>query len=688
MKRLIDDFKSKKIFYLPGLIAVVSFFLILYFFLSNLIQTKFIQDDAYTSLRYVKNIFEGNGLVFNAGERVEGYTNFLWVILLSLTQKLYLVLSNVIALDLSLDTLTQFYSIFFGILVLILTYFLSSALHKKNENEETFLEKVTGSLLKLAPVFLLAYSTPLIYWSVSGMETSLFVSLFLLALIYYLKGSDDKINFAFIIISILNSLLRPEGIIVFVLFFIHKIIFKYFENRRMGIQNKFSILFSRIKQIELLIYLTPLILYLILKWIYYGYPLPNTFYAKTEFSLQFLKRGYNYFWDFTKAYLVYGLLLIFPVLVFVRKNISFRLFLYIGSIISWIIIVIFIGGDVLPMHRFFLNIMPLCFILFTNSISTFIRKITASKKIARQIINLIFLSSIVLYGLTNYHYEKNGMLEKRAYEAGLVKKMKIYAGWVENQSKSLPSFSKSGKNYVVVAMSTIGAFSFYSDANVIDIVGLTNEYIAHHPKETPGIDEELPVLWKERNYNADFVMNQKPDYIIFPAGAKPSAFAECALFAHKDFINNYYAQLFYSEELHQMLPIFTRREAPNNSSDCSIKFLKPFINANNNLLRLTQTKDENILKLIFSECDSVINYCPTRKSDALTLKGISLYHIGKLLESEKLLREASLLDIYNSMSRIYLKNIYVKQGKINNALIITNEILKYSPDAIRFNLHK
>ena len=40
-----------------------------------------LQDDAYISFRYARNLAQGNGLVFNAGERVEGYTNFLWTVL-------------------------------------------------------------------------------------------------------------------------------------------------------------------------------------------------------------------------------------------------------------------------------------------------------------------------------------------------------------------------------------------------------------------------------------------------------------------------------------------------------------------------------------------------------------------------------------------------------------------------------
>ena len=40
----------------------------------------FLTDDAFISFRYVRNLLEGHGLVFNVGERVEGYSNFLWVL--------------------------------------------------------------------------------------------------------------------------------------------------------------------------------------------------------------------------------------------------------------------------------------------------------------------------------------------------------------------------------------------------------------------------------------------------------------------------------------------------------------------------------------------------------------------------------------------------------------------------------
>ena len=43
----------------------------------------FVNDDAYISFRYARNLSEYGQLVFNLGERVEGFTNFLWTILLA-----------------------------------------------------------------------------------------------------------------------------------------------------------------------------------------------------------------------------------------------------------------------------------------------------------------------------------------------------------------------------------------------------------------------------------------------------------------------------------------------------------------------------------------------------------------------------------------------------------------------------
>ena len=51
------------------------------FFLNQL--WEFYNDDAYIVLTYSRNLLEGNGLVWTDGQRVEGCTQFLWVVLIA-----------------------------------------------------------------------------------------------------------------------------------------------------------------------------------------------------------------------------------------------------------------------------------------------------------------------------------------------------------------------------------------------------------------------------------------------------------------------------------------------------------------------------------------------------------------------------------------------------------------------------
>jgi hypothetical protein len=50
---------------------------------AHVVLASFLCDDAFISFRYAERLAGGDGLVFQSGERVEGYTNFLWIVLLA-----------------------------------------------------------------------------------------------------------------------------------------------------------------------------------------------------------------------------------------------------------------------------------------------------------------------------------------------------------------------------------------------------------------------------------------------------------------------------------------------------------------------------------------------------------------------------------------------------------------------------
>jgi len=634
-------------------------------------EAKFIQDDAFTSLRYVQNFVDGNGLVFNIGERVEGYTNFLWVLLLSAVSFL------AHALNLNLPLVAQVLSTLFGVLLLVSTYLLAKKIIAKN-----YSGSIISSLLALSAPAMVLFTTPFIYWSVSGMETPLFVSLTLLSVYYFIDYEEQGKRNAFVIVSVLNSFLRPEGMFFFILLMSFKLIKNFFSAEEFKLSKKIKLSFDSSIKKSLIIYAVPVIAYIIFRLLYYGYPFPNTFYAKTEFTTQFLTRGWNYYINFLEEYLLFGLFYV-PVLIqLMRSRTNAKENILIGFALVYTITIIVIGGDVLPVNRFFLTIMPMLFILFINSTTELIEEFLKGK------VNLIAKYSLVIillaYSVINYQHNLPVMMEKRAYETGLVTKMKIYAELLNTVRKDkIKIKSKNKIKTTSVAMSTIGAFSFYSGARVIDLVGLTDEYVAHNPIEVEGIDDELPVIWKERHYNAGYVLSEKPDYIIFPAGAKPSAFAECAIYVQEEFRKNYYMQLFYSKELNQLLPVFTRLEnVRSDSADCGSGFVKHYIEANNLFLGMIKSGDKSLIRKINNELDAVFLKCSVRIPEVKTLKGMTFYHAGNYIIAEKYLRDAAEADSTNAIARIYLKNIYFSQGKIEEAQKLIPEILRFSPGAI------
>ena len=72
--------ESKKLLSLRNLNTLV-----LLFFVYLTIQTAWLSDDCYITLRVVRNFVEGEGLRWNLDERVQVYTHPLWMFCLSIS---------------------------------------------------------------------------------------------------------------------------------------------------------------------------------------------------------------------------------------------------------------------------------------------------------------------------------------------------------------------------------------------------------------------------------------------------------------------------------------------------------------------------------------------------------------------------------------------------------------------------
>ncbi len=478
-------------------------------FAATCFYLKFVQDDAYISFRYAANFLSGNGLVFNIGDRVEGYTNFLWVIILAASRKF-------IGLDYIMTA--RIFSLAAAVSVFAIIYAL---VQRSVDNNRTML--FAGICL------LILGNLSIAYWTVSGLETTFFAGLVFAAI--YFEFNNPRFTPAFLILA---TLTRPEGGLVFGIILIDRLL----RNKKFDFQ-------------FILIYIMPLIPYIGFKWLYYGSLLPNPFYAKSGIGFEYIKSGLGYAWHFVRTIGVYGLILVPPTLAVKRLWREFSLlYLYI---LIYVMYIIWVGGDVLKVYRFLVPVVPVLYFLFVVSLWELINSVSVLKlKTALKIPAFIFICLIVSSGsyFLSYDYIKsylrleNMLTDKMQFTAGMLKK---YMG---------PDFS--------VATSTIGMLGYELPGHrVIDLLGLTDNYIARNPEQIKG----LTSTWNERRFNSRYILEQRPDFIIFSTNDKPSAPAELALLLHSEFRRCYSPISFPRDTMGRWSLLYKRWKSVNMGLD-------------------------------------------------------------------------------------------------------------------------
>jgi len=446
---------------------------------------EYAQDDAFISYRYVENFIEGHGLVFNYGERVEGYTNFLWIMILSLTTLIGLPImmtSKILGLIFSLGTI-------------ILSFLMA----------RDMVDYKRWYLALIPPLFL-SLNGAFAMWTVTGMETAMFIFLALLVIAVEMK--NPKLTPYFLVVA---TLTRPEGGLLFGIILLYRLFIQKQKFKEVG---KYFITYVGI-----------LIPYAVFKLLYFGDILPNPFYAKTGLSEEYLKAGLEYLWRFAKFYGIFGVIFILPV-VFIKKLTNTIKFIWLVVIIYTIYIVL-VGGDVLKENRFFLPLLAPLYIVITFTAVNFYSKFKAQKWT-----NPILIILICGYAAWGLYGPWKDIAYTIKQEKALLFKMETMANDVRRIDKS--NFSMS--------VSTIGRISYVLKGHrIIDMLGLTDPYIARNPERIEGME----TTWKERNFNTTYLLEEiRPDYILFSTSYKPSAPAERALILNSHFRKNYITLVF------------------------------------------------------------------------------------------------------------------------------------------------
>ncbi len=634
-----------------GLLAIV-----LYYYAASFI---FIQDDSFITYRYVKNFTDGNGLVFNIGEKVEGYTCFLWVMLLA----------GVKQLGFNYISASQTLGIISSLLTLLFTFLISVRIFPKDRGT------LYNFAFSIIAVIMLASNGSFAYWTVSGMETGLFGMLVTLGIFLYLKElrqPDLQIPWSSAVL-LLASLTRPEGNIIFAVTVLHKVII-VLRAPKGETGSAFRMLWSKRNLTWAAIYIIPAIIYMIWRYSYYGYLFPNTFYAKTGSSLEYFKTGGEYLWGFLQAYGGYGVLAAVTLLT-LRDKKRFNEYLYLLMVFYvFCIYIVFVGGDVLRPNRFFVPLMPVFFILVQEGLNQIADMLDKSRE-ALMGATVVLLAVL---GLSYYTY-KNEFETIKQYsvlENGLVEKMKLTATWLKNKQ------TQAGRPLVVGA-TTIGAISYYSEVTLIDMLGLTDKEVAHNPKPIPEISSK-DVGWRERNYNVEYVLSRKPDYILFSTSLKPSAYAERGLFTSDEFIKYYYPFVMTMKEYAFNDIIYKRRTDEEASLRPQLppnpNYQKSFVNLLNQAMN-TQ-KDKNKLQEAIELYNKSIQAGPSGWGLPYQMMG-ELYIQTKNTEKAKENFEKAIeFDDQNILSHYYMYNISRQTGDTAAAMMHIEKLKKYAPDML------
>ncbi|HLV61549.1 MAG TPA: hypothetical protein VKY51_09140, partial [Fredinandcohnia sp.] len=289
-----------------------------------------IADDAFISFRYARNFARGLGLVYNEGEWVEGYTNFLWTLLLGLAGKL--------GLDIPLTALFGNLAAFAA--TVLLAALLPARLAPKH------------AVVPFAAIAL-ALAKPFYTFAGSGLETMPIALLGLSAMALSLRPRGELWAGCALTAAVLC---RPDQILLFAAMGIALAA----EDLAFGAGPPAR----RLRPGRLLAYAAPFLLvyvpYFAWRWSAYGAPFPNTFYAKSA-DAAYWSQGLVYLTHFVSTSGAWLWLPLFLVSLFVRSAARevFRLRVY--AVLSVLFLggyVVRVGGDFMEC-RFFVPLLPL-----------------------------------------------------------------------------------------------------------------------------------------------------------------------------------------------------------------------------------------------------------------------------------------------------------------------------------------
>lgn len=471
------------LFHYPVVKTTITIFLLVIiialFLISALHHYPAVIDDAYISFRYSAHFANGEGLVYNPGDRVEGFSNFLWTLIIGIAMKLFQV-----------DAM--FFSKILGMLAtigLIIALYIASRM-------------IMGRwhIVNFVPSFIIAVNTYLAHWSVMGLATSAFT--FLIFMSIFVAFIEQKHHWRIQIspfIAALTIMTRIDGSfflgIIFPVFWIILLSRGELKPRRFALWVfQFAII---------------LIPYELWRYFYYDSLFPNPYYAKVDPMLGHSRgKAHLFYFFFTQGWGFMNLWLVPAVVALFWRNrygIICLVMLLLICFFVW-----YVNGDWMPNYRFLLPILP----FMALNIVVVARLVSRMRFLPIKVL-LFVLLGIALYDYGKFHFNEKSVYvfdwnphryyknDKRWFYPetlaqnlwqGIVPPLQNVADWIFH---NVPDGAQ-------VMTSDIGYPGFLNlGVRIIDIDGLTDRFIGR-----AGLTHESHIKRQE------YIMNKKPEFIF------------------------------------------------------------------------------------------------------------------------------------------------------------------------------
>ncbi|MCA0239183.1 MAG: hypothetical protein LCH81_22610 [Bacteroidetes bacterium] len=441
-------------------------------------------DDANIYEVYMRNLAQGHGLVYQVGgERVEGFTSLLWVLIGAFfygvfpAPELALILFSVLIVNVlvyylnirlnqfSKESGIQWHHIFFMLLLLLVPGYFDWTMF-------TIMETGLWSLV-LSALSLRLSNVPFLTYQQENMD-------------HWVTG---------ILLGVM-VLVRPESLLWGVLFLIIRtVLFYYRKNNWYNAIQKNIISFGWFSGVSMII--------VIWRLYYFGYPFPNTYYAKVSANIwDNFQMGamylIDYFVHFNPILIpIYLCLMGWTYEVIATKEYQpttiSKLVLVLICLLN-IVFPLLTGGDHFYLGRLLQPLIPLTYLLFT---SLYFKLVT---------INLSAIPTRILHGIHGAVFLAIAMLSPnlfRFYRYALADPPLHNEFYLARHGREtgyrMSRFFEGETPLPVWGVACAGGIAFRYEGKTLDLLGLNNVAMAHaspvkppdRPKNHASFDKEV-----------------------------------------------------------------------------------------------------------------------------------------------------------------------------------------------------